>query len=550
MKLLVLVIWCFQIAFADDRSDAQEVLQQRIKTESVTLDTLKESFKHNEKTYDVSDFQEESTLIIKKVFKTLDNKEQKAAISDYIKENERYLKDLKDIKPEEHAKRGYFLQNARAMYTEVYGKSGEDKFTLEVCNPGTPAIPMNDFIGQFQKLQEQKNNCSDLQKGESRKVSGVGTSYLIQKNKDGNYHALLNLDLNYLGGKITPKEMYKKLNECMAISASRLLGPDKSKFLVTILNPEEADKLPAKDKPSPQRIDLNNRHTLGHSTNYTDEMECPTLTHEILHLFGIADEYIEYGGRELDYTCRVDSTAKRIMNDVWIAWEREMPHHSRCSCDEKCKKVMAGPEHIKKLWLAESPYELGLTSFNGGCTPDNLDVKWLNTNEPHALIEATEIKDTEFSFVQRGVSVTTSGINPVSIYEKKWKCIFKPKEGLDPVLLPEEKDRFKRNMQSFFERAKSIPQASRCPFESDKLGHSNDPVDKNSSSVEGDVLTLTKAPETASLLSPDQFERLISGNCQERATLYRECSKLGYQSIKNCDKKLRASCMSSGYAQH
>ncbi|MCY4524482.1 MAG: hypothetical protein OXB84_07070, partial [Halobacteriovoraceae bacterium] len=173
----------------------------------------------------------------------------------------------------------------------------------------------NNLVGTFEHLINWNDNlsqfiqCSTLGKGESKTISQPDNpiftdNYILQKNADGNYTIPLNLKFtateNYDG--TVPKNRVSghytnKVRACLAQANQKMTGPDGKKINI-LLRPASSQSQRQEDKckpPGEQNIEIKVGPGKLRSSvkRYAADIDCPTITHEILHLLGLCDEYKE-----------------------------------------------------------------------------------------------------------------------------------------------------------------------------------------------------------------------------------------------------------------
>ncbi len=439
------------------------------------------------------------------------------------------------------------------MYRNVLGNNpGDQRFSQELCQ-GTALDPLENF---WENLTPMRNvsECTDLSPGESKTISEKGRNFRLRRTQDGNYQAVFNLNFNYLSGETTPNEMMNRLRSCLALPNSQLRGPppERAKLELIPMTPDEAARLPSGEMPPPDTITLARRELPGHSAQYTDEMNCMALTHELLHRFNLPDEYVEYPGRGYDYSCRVDSTDAGIMNNMNRAWERNLPRTSNCSCDRGCQTVLSsGNQSAVNIMLAEAPGAMsdGLASGND-CTisPARLIS---SGSTPDRAVRFISAENDTFSFFNTRVQGIPGSSVPVAFTEERWDCKYRPHPTLTGDLAKEEFQRFQRKVNRFRDRSLINPRSVSCPLGAKVLASGPGGPGTNTESVLNNVLTINRAPEEDSLLRPDQFNRILAGSCASRSTKFRQCQAMSYIPYNDpkCDKELRKECWKGGFVE-
>ena len=91
-----------------------------------------------------------------------------------------------------------------------------------------------------------------------------------------------------------------KVRSCINEANTKLLGPNGEKLNITISMP-----VTTCEKLTSNVIEIMSDDHRSNSEQYASDIECPTITHEILHILGLADEY-----DERDFLAREDPRLK------------------------------------------------------------------------------------------------------------------------------------------------------------------------------------------------------------------------------------------------
>ena len=142
--------------------------------------------------------------------------------------------------------------------------------------------------------------CSPLQPGEKKLVkttSAFGTDppYVIHKKPDGSYSVTLNMHFTAGEGydgivskDLVPSYYSLKVKRCIYQANSKLLGPNGEKLNIVISSPtNDCEKLKSKE------IKIMSTDHRSSVVSYASDIDCSTILHEVLHQFGLSDEYNE-----------------------------------------------------------------------------------------------------------------------------------------------------------------------------------------------------------------------------------------------------------------
>lgn len=167
--------------------------------------------------------------------------------------------------------------------------------------PLTPPLSDLNQMAEFVKEAVDQTQCSDLKPKQSRRVysgSGIDTSYKIQAREGGGYEVPLTLqfepDKDY-DGPVPPHRVGRhyqaQAQECLKKASEKMLGPNGEKLNIVIQPPPKTSS--ACPSGEVRKIKVGSKHHRSHSEKYASDIDCPTITHEVLHLMGLCDNYEE-----------------------------------------------------------------------------------------------------------------------------------------------------------------------------------------------------------------------------------------------------------------
>ena len=168
--------------------------------------------------------------------------------------------------------------------------------------PLPPAPSDLNQMARFVKQAVDQSQCSDLKPGESRRVysgSGIDTSYPLQAQEGGGFVVPLTLqfeaDEDYDGPvsrSRVGRHYQKQAQECLKKASEKMLGPGGGKLNI-VIQPPPARTSTACPSGQVRKIKVGSKHHRSHSKKYSSDIDCPTITHEVLHLMGLCDNYEE-----------------------------------------------------------------------------------------------------------------------------------------------------------------------------------------------------------------------------------------------------------------
>jgi hypothetical protein len=154
------------------------------------------------------------------------------------------------------------------------------------------------YLSVFSDELEDQIMCMELKPGnENARIldtSGVNSHSNIEQryklSRDGNtYKVGLDLDFYSNNEEIT-NEVKMRLNICLERVNKLMKGPNGKRMEIYLHDPKQASGNP----PPPVAIDLiDDVYHRSHSRAWNSHIDCKTMTHELLHLMGLCDEYPE-----------------------------------------------------------------------------------------------------------------------------------------------------------------------------------------------------------------------------------------------------------------
>ena len=241
----------------------------------------------------------------------------------------------------------------------VYGESARSQTEARLCldcprfSQREEAKALNPK--ELENIWREAENCAEIPPGKQKRVSsgtGLDREYIIRREKNGDYSVVLNLRFeaaqDYKGPSTesdVPSHYKKEVLECLEKANPKMLGPNNEKLRIIL----EEKPSGQSQCPEPERvIKIGRAGELSSSERYASDIDCPTVTHEILHQMGLCDEYlIEKRGYIMDsktgepveevenihkvnpadgqkivlkYNCRVTQTKLSIMKHHYERW--------------------------------------------------------------------------------------------------------------------------------------------------------------------------------------------------------------------------------------
>ena len=448
-----------------------------------------------------------------------------------------------------HNKHNAFLTRLSQMFSAVRGESVPVERLLESleCLP-----PRSERFGDLEDILhslERKDDCSPLAKIGDYKVfkkeSGdtrdwyTSGNYLLKKTGDNSFEAVLNLDFKSMNGSTTPAQMMGKVRGCLSSVNPYLKGPGGGQLAIKVLSPAEAaSELPMSERPLPGTITISSDDAEVNSGNFTPKIDCPTITHELLHHLGLCDEYKEgrtnilpgmTRSRAVEWSCRVVPTAPSIMKDHIQAFENTVPKQFSCRCNtESCNSIVNGTnpqsESYKKVMIAALPSQI-LRSVESYCR-SQYDTSVGQVPEPGSAYANIQKRPGFLSFQNRRLGVSGSTV----YYSRQNITCQCPSGDVD----------CERAINSAVAKMEQKPVRSACPAEMVTMGEPSSAAKGSTSQFGNGVMTVVTNPQAESLLSPNHFDKILTGSCPETPpSIYKSCSHYAYISneSESCKEK-------------
>jgi hypothetical protein len=176
-------------------------------------------------------------------------------------------------------------------------------------------------------------NCKSLNVGSAQTIKDEHGSYRLTKiSKDKFkieinpiFYTMVSNKMNTFSPSSESQQKYSdKMNACFNLLAPFLKGPDNKKIEIHAVGDRNIP---------PVNINIQSGDYRSNNENFQEEINCPTIFHETLHLLGLEDEYrentrgyirdpmtkrakyVETDAKILAYDCRAIGPADSIMSD-------------------------------------------------------------------------------------------------------------------------------------------------------------------------------------------------------------------------------------------
>lgn len=515
-------------------SSPQKELESKIASGQINPKNLNQTFTHQGRSYRVSDFDEVVGNNIENTFLGMTRDEAKQYTQNYLVAKTSVLTGRTPA-------RAQVLSNLERMYGYIHGEAGDAELTKAIeCLPKDNLTTIADVLSQVTK-STKISKCDPLRPGE-HKVFEIDYNdayatgnYLLRRTPEGNYQAILNVKFKPGAGATSPASMMERAKTCLNHASQFIKGPGGERLQLAVLSAEEIEKLPANQRPKQREISIESATHRSNSGAYAEDVDCPTITHEMLHLMGLCDEYEEKNAKlSQDWGCRVVTKTPSIMRSHNQAFEAVAGRSSVCNCStETCKAIVSSnDEKLKKIYFSDSIYNIIEYQFrNEFCTEYVGNYKPVNPNRKASLIS-----DKGNAFTIENLNIENPNTHPyykISVSQFRCNC---PANRPDCL---EEK-------QKIIGDISDIGPTGTCP--SPGMTYVKSGVGIVPGSVQFPHMLMTSKPRTtASLLHPNQFKKILAGNCPGIVDGYLECASWAYKGPGNTICNVPARCNDDSY---
>ena len=208
----------------------------------------------------------------------------------------------------------------------IYGEESIDEETKStfcftcLVNQDSDNTALKEFLYD---IQNRSGSCLELNPGEEKLVRAGNYDspdlYTIKREPDGSYSVILNLqfsaDQSYDGPvpiNEVPSYYMNKVKQCIKKANQKMLGPNGEKLNI-VINTNEVNQNICEQNI--KKILIVSKQHRTNSVKYASNIECEAITHEILHLIGLVDEYKD------KHNCRVP-VEDSIMSYHLNRWNR------------------------------------------------------------------------------------------------------------------------------------------------------------------------------------------------------------------------------------
>jgi hypothetical protein len=469
-----------------------------------------------------------------------------------------------------------FQENYLALVDYQFGNEGIQIVCESIPEYDTETSDIRDLLKNLNEV----NQCSPLAPGEVKVVNdynttGVKMRYALKRESEKKLKANVVIDFKpQEGNTVTPDEMLKRTQQCLETTSSYFKSPAGEQMDVKVFSPKEAQELPLNEKPALNTVRIGEANMRSNSGEYAENANCATITHEVLHLMGLCDEYREQStgyyvdtatgeiianptdeekaaeGTEfrLAYNeCRAISETPSIMSSHWRALDLYTGTKSLCKCKDgtSCKSLMEQNDPEINNILISSPFGV-YNNFRDICSYTQISQTTTSATLAAEEGKTKTIKQTENELVYEASAFQLSSMQissgRLTKYRFSCKCNNDSCRGeMNRLLKHEEKDLTPKSASCVYPIMEPLQNAGMGggAVGVNEMVHADEITDEGNGgiSVDGDIITLTAPPEAkdSSLLHPAHFARIKYGSCKDKVKNYSQCAKYAYKRLaKDC----------------
>ena len=155
-------------------------------------------------------------------------------------------------------------------------------------------------LNEFLDILDGQNRCLDLNPKEEKTIySSTGLKpYTVKREKDGSYSISLTMQFataEDYDGSIPPDQApdhyMQKTRECLQQAHQKMIGPKNENLRITINNPINNPSVCEENEIN--RVLIGSSSQRDNSKKYSSDIDCSTITYQVLHLLGLHDEPTE-----------------------------------------------------------------------------------------------------------------------------------------------------------------------------------------------------------------------------------------------------------------
>ncbi len=413
---------------------------------------------------------------------------------------------------------------------EILKTDYEKSVTRNATYCAPPTNGLEQILGLAKNI-DRIRNCTPLAEGKWKTIggiskSGIDYSYGLIKEAPQKIKAILNVQFSGANNGVTAQAMHARAQTCLNSIKSGLKGPAGEELSISLLTPQEVNRLPANLRPKKTTITIAGVNARSHSKAYASSIDCPTILHEVLHLLGLCDEYPGEGD---NYPCRAVGSRESVMRNQNLTFGTALSENLSCHCDsEECSNVMADPAK-RALLLMPTYYDIIPGHFRNRYCEFNptIYLKSFSDNSMPSRAYSASLESED-------VLTVIANYNPMTTHFDEAHIICRcPATDIDCKTSLKEYARPNPNL-----KPKTCP--SPTNLKSSIIGAA--PV---ADRFENGVLHIYRPATKPSLLEPRHFNRIIAGNCQTQTASYERCAEFAYESSKVACEKAPNECLNN-----
>ena len=405
-------------------------------------------------------------------------------------------------------------------------------------------------------LSSAAEECRDLNIGDSKVFQGRGNErqtkivekYALERVEQNSYKVHLNIEFQH-ETESKKMRMKQKVLSCLDIINPHLKGEDGTKIDIAIHSYSETMSLPINKQAPLHYIYIAAPRTSANSSYYPEDITCATILHELLHLTGLVDEYVEHGearyvdtqnnsikthseilnsslasqiGSRFLYRgggnyCRVGTKKTSIMKKESDHYSLAIPRQLNCKCEKNtCQSIFRLSGLYQDLQLLNN-FHLSHFVPNLGNICYKQPARFgsglhsLSDFPASTLYTVKSQTSSTLEFTHNKIDTNTIGLGFLTKDEYSCQC-------------------YNSECQEDFEKLKTMirRQVDLSPYAC--------PADMNEVSRQApSVVTRNYEPIIEiPMLYRGQIAKILAGTCEQKAQRYNHCASFAYELTNDC----------------
>ncbi len=513
-------------------TDVNRFLREEIAAGRINPSNPSGTFEHNGRTHRLGDYENTVGDGMSDLFNRVDRRQASQTLQNYMMGRLQLMQG-------NSRERTDVMANLQRLFNQLHGRRGQEEMAraMQECLQPPTGQSIQDILSQLQNSTRDRG-CGELPPGQVRlNNSSVDQSqFLLRRRPDGHYQALVNIYFRQgPGATISNQDMMNRARSCLAQANLNMRGPNGQMLEIVLATPEEAGQIPWSNRPRERWVDVVGPGVRATSSSFNSDINCSTVTHEVLHHLGLCDEYedrVPYTAGSsaiaparspnaplppLVYSCRPTPARATIMNYNDAFFEQAVPTTVTCSCNSsQCRAASRGDERMRQAFFGAKFLDLVPLRLRAGCV--------MQPGSPGPIPGGASVSVTpqsRSSVIYDESTVVVVGSRP-QITTQRRICTCSPNDN--PCLV---------EIELLQRVARNPGYTSQCPmFETPmpaSRGAGPRAVARPSVSLQNNQVTIQNPPRVSSMLEPNHFHKILEGTCTGgQSAAYQTCAAYAY----------------------